>query len=104
MVVDPSLYRSLAGALEYATLTHHDIAYVVQQVCLHMHDPRESQISLIIKHILQYLNGTLHHGLSLHRTSSYSLTAYWDADWDGCPDTILSTSGFCMYLVDNIVS
>ena len=37
----PSLYRSLAGALQYATLTRPDIAYAVQQVCLHMHDPHE---------------------------------------------------------------
>ena len=40
-IADPSLYRSLAGALQYATLTRPDIAYAVQQVCLHMHDPKE---------------------------------------------------------------
>lgn len=36
-VADPSLYRSLADALPYATLTRPNIAYDVQQVCLHMH-------------------------------------------------------------------
>lgn len=102
-VPDPSLYRSLAGALQYATLTRPDIAYAVQQVCLHMHDPREPHFSLI-KRILRYLNGTLDHGLPLHRTSTHSLTAYSDADWAGCPDTRRSTSGFCMYLGDNLVS
>jgi hypothetical protein len=30
-------YRSLAGALQYLTLTRPDISYVVQQICLHMH-------------------------------------------------------------------
>jgi hypothetical protein len=39
-VTDPSQYRSLAGALQYLTFTRPDIAYVVQQVCLYMHDPR----------------------------------------------------------------
>lgn len=41
-VTDPTLYRSLAGALQYLTFTRPDISYAVQQVCLFMHDPRES--------------------------------------------------------------
>jgi hypothetical protein len=31
-VADPTLYRSLAGALQYLTLTRPDISYAVQQV------------------------------------------------------------------------
>ena len=38
-VSDPTHYRSIAGALQYLTITRPDIAYAVQQVCLHMHDP-----------------------------------------------------------------
>nr|GEU98900.1 hypothetical protein [Tanacetum cinerariifolium] len=37
-VSDPTLYRSLAGALKYLTFTRPDLSYVVQQVCLYMHD------------------------------------------------------------------
>ena len=102
-VSDPSLYRSLAGALQYATLTRPEIAYAVQQVCLHMHDPKEPHFHLI-KRILRYLKGTLHHGLLIHPSSSHSLTAYSDADWAGCPDTRRSTSGFCMFLGDILIS
>jgi hypothetical protein len=40
-VADATQYRSLAGALQYLTLTRPDLAYAVQQVCLFMHDPRE---------------------------------------------------------------
>ncbi|XP_022041093.1 uncharacterized mitochondrial protein AtMg00810-like [Helianthus annuus] len=38
---DSSLYRSLAGALQYLTITISDKSYAVQQVCLFMHAPRE---------------------------------------------------------------
>jgi hypothetical protein len=32
------------------------------------------------------------------------MVTYTDADWVGCPDTRRSTSGFCVYLGDNLVS
>ena len=46
-VSDPTQYRSLTGALRYLTFTRPDISYAVQQVCLHMHDPREPHLSLL---------------------------------------------------------
>ena len=53
-VADLSTYWSLAGALQYLTLTRPDLAYAVQQVCHFMHDPREPHLSMI-KQILRYL-------------------------------------------------
>jgi hypothetical protein len=50
----PTAYRSLARALQYLTFTRPDIAYAVQQVCLHMHDPREPHLTAA-KPILRYL-------------------------------------------------
>jgi hypothetical protein len=38
-VSDASDFHSLARVLKYLTFTRPDIAYAVQQVCLHMHDP-----------------------------------------------------------------
>jgi hypothetical protein len=102
-MADPFLYRSLAGALQYITHTRPEISYAVQQVCLHMHDPREPHF-LLIKRILRYLKGTLDHGLTIHSTTSHSLIAYSDADWAGCPDARRSTSGYCVFLGDNLVS
>ena len=65
--------------------------------------PREPHLNLI-KRILHYVCGTLDLGLQLHSTPVASLTAYSDVDWAGCPDTQRSTSGYCVYLGDNLVS
>ena len=100
---DPTLYRSITGALQYATLTRPDISYSVQQACLFMHDPRAPHLAHV-RRILRYLKGTLDHGLLINSSSPTSLTVYSDADWAGCPDTRRSTSGFCVYLGDNLVS
>jgi hypothetical protein len=68
-----------------------------------MHDPREPHLNAV-KRILRYLRGTIDYGLQLHRSSPTSLTAYTDADWAGCPDTRKSTSGYGVFLGDNLVS
>jgi len=49
---------SLAGDLQYLTLTRPDLAYADQQVCLFMHAPREPHRALI-KRILRFVQGTL---------------------------------------------
>ena len=102
-VADPTLYRSLVGALQYLTFTRPAITYAVQQVCLHMHDPREPHLTAV-KRILRYLQGTTDLGLFLSCTASSALTVYTDADWAGCPDTRHSTSGYAVFLGDNLVS
>ncbi|GKD43287.1 ribonuclease H-like domain-containing protein [Tanacetum coccineum] len=65
---DPTLYRSLADALQYLTFMCPDLSYV------------------------------------LHVSSTTQLTAYTDVDWAGCPVTRRSTSGYCVFLGDNLLS
>ncbi|KAM0020291.1 putative RNA-directed DNA polymerase [Helianthus debilis subsp. tardiflorus] len=103
LLPDGTLYRSLAGALQYLTFTRPDISYAVQQVCLFMHAPREPHFNYL-KRILRYLQGTADHGLHITPSRSVQLTAYSDADWGGCPDTRRSTSGYCVFIGDNLVS
>lgn len=55
---NPTLYRSLAGALQYLTFTRPDISYVVQQICLHMHNLNIDHFNAL-KRIIQYVKGTL---------------------------------------------
>nr|GEU78564.1 ribonuclease H-like domain-containing protein [Tanacetum cinerariifolium] len=89
-VSDPTLYRSLAGSLQYLTSTRPDISYAMQHICLYMHDPREPHFSAL-KRILSHVRGTLDYGLQLFSSSSTSLVAYSDADWAGFPTTRRST-------------
>lgn len=102
-VSNPTEYRSLAGALQYLTFTRPDISYAVQQLCFFMHDPREPHLNAM-KRVIGYLQGTKHMDLQLLKSQKMNMTAYTDADWSGCPSTRRSTSGFCVYLGDNLIS
>ncbi|KAJ0590748.1 putative RNA-directed DNA polymerase [Helianthus annuus] len=100
---NPTLYRSLAGALQYLTFTRPDISYAVQQICVHMHAPTVDDWNAL-KRVIRYLQGTSSYGLTLSPCSLVSLRAYTDADWAGCPDTRRSTSGYCVYMGPNLLS
>nr|GEX59534.1 ribonuclease H-like domain-containing protein [Tanacetum cinerariifolium] len=102
-VFDPTLYRSLAGSLQYLTFTRPDIAYAVQHVCLYMHDPREPYFSAL-KRILRYVRGTLDYGLHLFYSSTTDLVAYSNADWASFPTTRRSTYRYCVFLGNNLLS
>ncbi|GKG27120.1 ribonuclease H-like domain-containing protein, partial [Tanacetum coccineum] len=75
----------------------------MQQICLHMHDPREPHLAAL-KRVLRYVHSTLDFGLQLYASITGSLVAYTDADWSGCPTTRWSTSGYCVFLGDNLLS
>ncbi|KAI5332873.1 hypothetical protein L3X38_023002 [Prunus dulcis] len=99
---DPTFYRSTVGALQYLTWTRPDLAFAVNQVCQHMHNPRESHLAAV-KRILRYLKGTLHLGLWFKKGQPL-LQAFSNADWAGCPVDRRSTSGLCVFLGPNLLS
>ncbi|KAM3412689.1 hypothetical protein ACQJBY_004055 [Aegilops geniculata] len=96
-------YRSIVGALQYLTLTRPELQYAVQQVCLHMHAPRDVHWTAV-KRILHYIRGAMDLGLTLRASTATDLVAYSDADWAGCPDTRRSNSGYCIFLGPSPVS
>jgi hypothetical protein len=102
-VADVYQFQSITGALQYLTFTRPDIAYTIQRICLHMHDPRELHLT-VMKRILHYLQGTPDYSILLHRSSGSDLIIYTDADWAGCPDTHGSTSRYAVFLGGNLVS
>ncbi|GKD12280.1 ribonuclease H-like domain-containing protein, partial [Tanacetum coccineum] len=74
-VQDPTLYRSHVGGLQYLTFIRPNLMYAVQQICLYMHDLQEPHF-----------------------------VAPTHADWTGFPSTRPSSSGYCVFLGDNLLS
>nr|GEW07344.1 ribonuclease H-like domain-containing protein [Tanacetum cinerariifolium] len=58
---------------------------------------------LALKRIMRYVSGTLDYGLQLFSSSTIYLVAYSDANWAGCPTTQRSTSGYCVFLGNNLL-
>jgi hypothetical protein len=101
-VINPTAYRSLAGALQNLTVTRPDISYTVRYVCLHMDDPHEPHVTAA-KRTLRYLRGILDHDTLLHHGSTSKLVVYTDADWAACLDTCRSTLSYVVFLGDNFI-
>nr|GEW26926.1 ribonuclease H-like domain-containing protein [Tanacetum cinerariifolium] len=93
----------IATRTPYLTFTRPNISYAVQQICLHMHDPREPHLAAL-KRVLRYVRGTLDFELQLYASLTSSLVAYTNADWVGCPTTRGSTSRYCVFFGDNLFS
>ncbi|CBI32394.3 unnamed protein product, partial [Vitis vinifera] len=100
---DPTLYRSLVGALQYCTITRPDIAYTINKFFQFMHAPTSTHLQAV-KRVLRYLKGSLFYGLSFQPSSSLDLIAYTDADGASCPDDRRSTNGYCIFFRGNLIS
>jgi hypothetical protein len=101
-LTDPTQYRQVVGALQYCTLTRPDISFSVNQLCQHMHNPTSAHWSAA-KRVLRYLKHTPDHGLLISKGPMH-LQAYCDSDWAGNPDDRKSTSGFCIFLGNSLIS
>ncbi|KAI0516475.1 hypothetical protein KFK09_009150 [Dendrobium nobile] len=99
---DPMLYRRITGSLQYLTLTRPNISYSVNCLSQHMHQPLPEH-TFLLKRLLRYLKGTLDFGIPINK-SNLSLKSFSDADWAGDPSSRKSTSGYCSYLGDNLIS
>ena len=99
---DPSLYRSMVGALQYHTFTRPDITFSVHQLCQFMSHPTTTHFEAA-RRVLRYIRGTLHFGVSF-TPSPLTLTAFLDADWAGDPTDRRSTTGLLVFLGPNPIS
>ncbi|XP_038977682.1 uncharacterized mitochondrial protein AtMg00810-like [Phoenix dactylifera] len=99
---NPELFRSLAGSLQYLTITRPDITFAVNCICQFMHCPLEVHYQML-KRILRYIKGSVGH--SLHYTpGSLDLSAFSDSDWAGDSSDRRSTTGYRIFLGSNLIS
>ncbi|KAG7543242.1 Reverse transcriptase RNA-dependent DNA polymerase [Arabidopsis thaliana x Arabidopsis arenosa] len=100
---NPEVYRRLIGKLMYLTITRPDITYAVYILCQFSSAPKASHLKAAYK-VIHYLKGTIGLGLFYSATSDLCLKAYIDAYWNSCQDSRRSTSGYCMFLGDSLIS
>ncbi|XP_019168916.1 PREDICTED: uncharacterized protein LOC109164824 [Ipomoea nil] len=100
---NPTQYRRIVGALQYLTITRPDLAYSVNRLCQFIHSPTDDHWSLL-KRVLRYIKGTQDYGLRLRPSATTDLHAYFDSDWADCPIDRKSTSGYAVFLGDNLIS
>ena len=93
----------LVGSLIYLTTTRLDISYVIHQVSQFMSSPQHLHLAAI-RRIIRYLRGSPTRGLFFPTGSFLQLVAYSDVDWVGCPNTHRSTTDWCMFLGNALIS
>ncbi|CAN6719979.1 unnamed protein product [Malus baccata var. baccata] len=99
---NPTLYRSIVGALQYLVFTRPNIAFSVHQVCQFMQSPMASHY-LAVKRILRYLKWTMTHGIR-YTKGSLIVRSFSDADWAEDPNDRRSTTGLVVFLGNNPIS
>ncbi|PKU64415.1 putative mitochondrial protein [Dendrobium catenatum] len=99
---DPSMYRRLAGSLQYLTITRPDISFATNQVCQHMQSPTTDDF-IQLKRILRYLKGTATLGLPITPDDT-TIQTYTDADWASDLSDRKSISGICTFIGPNLLS
>jgi hypothetical protein len=99
---DPTPYRSLVGALQYLTFTRPNLSFAVNSLCQYMQSHTSAHL-VAAKRVLRYVRGTISHGL-LFQPGPMHLTVFTDADWAGNPVDRRSTTGFLVFLGNNLIT
>lgn len=97
------VYCRLIGRLLYLCLIRPDITFSVNRLSQFLSQPCEHH--LIAAHrILRYLKGSIGLGLFYSSSSTLEHSIFVDADYGTCSDTRRSTSNFCLFLSNSLIS
>ncbi|CAN6462919.1 unnamed protein product [Victoria cruziana] len=100
---NPTPFRQLVGALSYLTITRPDITHAVHTISQFQQKPTSVHMGAAMR-IVRYIKNSINKGLFLSSSSKLELIAYTDADWGGDPNNRRSTTGFCVFLGDSLIS
>ncbi|CAA7059477.1 unnamed protein product [Microthlaspi erraticum] len=100
---NPYQYRRIVGKLIYLTLTHPELSYSVHILSQFMQKPTVAHWNAALK-VLRYLKGTPGQGILYKAGTDLVLTGYCDADYNACPLTRRSLTGFVFFLDGSPIS
>ena len=86
-----------------STRTRPDISFAVGNVARYSSDPKNSHWTAV-KRIFRYLKGTINFGIFYTSDHVNECIGYADADWAGSQTDRKSTSGYCFYMGDSLIS
>ncbi|GMJ06483.1 cysteine-rich RLK (RECEPTOR-like protein kinase) 8 [Hibiscus trionum] len=102
-LVDKERFQRLVGKLIYLSLTRPDIAFPVNVISQHMTNPNEKHMTAANR-ILRYLKKTPEHGLLFKKTQDRTVRIFTDSSWAGELTDRRSTSGYCAFVWENLVT
>lgn len=100
---NPTLYRSVIGALQYATYTRPEISYIINRPSQYLQQPTDVHW-IDLKRVLRYLNGTLEHGLHVPKFESRDIISFSDVDCVCNLDDRRSIAAHCVFIGDFLIS
>ena len=100
---DPERYRRLVGKLNHLTVTRPDIAHSVSIVSQYMSSLLVDNWATI-EHILCYLKGAPGRGILYSNHGHNRVECFTNANWAGLKEDRRSTSGYYVFVGENLVS
>ncbi|XP_021758525.1 uncharacterized protein LOC110723478 [Chenopodium quinoa] len=97
LISDPEIYRRLVGRLIYLSFTRPYLAYAVHILSQFMQQPRQDHWEAALRTV-RYLKGCPGQGILLSSDCDLHITGWCDSDWDSCPLTRRSISGWLVFL------
>jgi hypothetical protein len=108
--VNRHTYMKLVGSLMYAMqATRPDITHATNVVSRHMNNPKPTHMRAAFK-VMRYLSGCVNYGLRynnderVYKWNEVTITGYCDADWGGDKSDRKSTTGYCVFVNENLIS
>ncbi|GKB11885.1 retrovirus-related pol polyprotein from transposon TNT 1-94, partial [Tanacetum coccineum] len=103
LLQNPEKYRRVVGKLNYLTITHPDIEFLVSVVSQFLTAPRTSHWDAVTQ-IMGYLKGMSRLGILYANHGHHIAEGFTDANYAGCPNTLRSTTGYYVFVGGNLVS
>ncbi|CAA7037262.1 unnamed protein product [Microthlaspi erraticum] len=100
---DPLRYRRLVGRFVYLTHTRPELSYAVHMLAQFMQQPHIKHWEAAIR-VVRYLKGCPGQGIMLSSADDFQIKAYCDSDYNACPMTRRSLTGFIVMLGDSPIA